>query len=371
MFCIGFDGYHMPPEVAELIDRGVGSVILFKRNFSSPQQALELTASLKERAGTRPLLINVDQEGGRVMRLTAAAGATPIPSMRILGRANDLDLTRQIGQILAREMRAINIDQVNAPVLDVDTNPANPVIADRSFGPSPELVSRHGVALLQGIQGESVAACGKHFPGHGDTAQDTHFSLPHLPHDLDRMERIELPPFRAAIHAGVAAIMSAHLIYDRLEPAGLPATMSAPIMQGILRDHLGFTGVTYTDDLEMRAIHDNFGIGQVVRSVANASVDVLCVCHTPALQSQAIDELVQAVERGQVKRELIEAANRRLDTLASRYYRPPVRGKVSPIIGCDAHQRIVDRIHELAGSPATTSPDPTAVMDHLVKQKSR
>lgn len=367
MFCIGFDGPTMPPEVGQLIDRGVGSVILFARNFHSPQQAADLTAQLKLRAGSRPLTINVDQEGGRVMRLRS--GATSIPSMRTLGRVNDPTLTREVGRILAREMRAINVDQVNAPVLDVDTNPANPVIADRSFGPDPDLVTSHGVALLQGIQSESVAACGKHFPGHGDTSNDSHFDLPHLPHNLDRLEHLELLPFRAAIAAGVSSIMTAHVIFDPLDPL-FPATLSSAVTRDLLRTRLRFPGVVYTDDLEMKAIADHFDIAEVVIRAASATVDVLCICHTPELQHRAIDSLISAVEKGSVSRDLILASSARFDRLTARYTKPAASGKVSPIVGCDAHRRIVDRINELAETllePTSPDHDPTAVMDTLTK----
>jgi beta-N-acetylhexosaminidase len=365
LFCVGFDGFEMPSAVGALIDRGVGSAILFARNIASAQQAMELGAELKKRAGARPLLINVDQEGGRVMRLKE--GGTAVPSMRVLGKVDDVALTREAGRILAREMRAINMDQVNAPVLDVDTNPANPVIACRSFGRTPELVSRMGVALIEGIQGEGVAACGKHFPGHGDTSQDSHFDLPRLPHAMERLERVEFPPFRAAIKAGVGAMMTAHVIYEPLD-GRLPATMSETMMKGVVRDRMGFGGVVYSDDLEMKAIASHFDIAEVVSRCVRASVDVMCVCHTPELQNRAIDELVKAVERGEVTRETIDAANRRIDALAARYYRPAATGRVSDVVGCDAHRRVVDRINELAGGVTETAADPTAVMDELVKQ---
>lgn len=367
MFCIGFDATEVTPEVAALIDRGVGSVIFFKRNIASAQQAADLAADLKERA-RGPLMINVDQEGGRVLRLHDRA--TPVPSMRVVGQVDDVNLTREVGRVLAREMRAVNIDQVNAPVLDVDTNPANPVIGSRSFGRTPELVSRHGVALLEGIQSEGVAACGKHFPGHGDTAQDSHWTLPRLPHSMERLERVELAPFQAAVDAGIASLMTAHVMYEPLDPT-YPATMSVRLLREIVRDRMGYQGVVISDDLEMKAITDHYGVEQAVIRGAQAWVDLFPVAHTAELQNKAIDALIHAVERGEVDRGLIDAANRRLDKLMADYCRPAVRGPVSDVLGCDAHREVVDEILRRAGQQGarTAGEDPTAAMDEITRKR--
>jgi beta-N-acetylhexosaminidase len=348
MFCIGFDGYTIPPHVEKLIDRGISGVALFKRNVESPQQFARLCADLKRRAG-RPFLICVDQEGGRVMRLRDSF--TDIPSMRDLGRTGDENLARQIGQILARELRAVNGDLNFAPVLDVDTNPKNPVIADRSLGGSPELVSRLGVAIMQGIQNEGVAACGKHFAGHGDTAQDSHFELPRLPHNMERLEAVELPPFRAAIEAGVATIMTAHVVYEGLD-AKYPATMSRLILQGVLREHLGFNGVIISDDLEMNAIAECFPWEEAVVQSANAGVDLLMVCHRPDRQEQAIDALLDAVERGVVLRDRIDEANLRVAKMSATYVKPPSDTDPLAVIGRPDHRAVVDRIRQHAGGSA-------------------
>src|SRR4051812_27577922 len=200
MVGIGFDGMTIPAETKALVARGVRAVIFFARNVESAQQFADLTAEVKALSG-EPILTCVDQEGGRVMRLREPF--TIIPPMRAVGQANDEHLTYQLGKILAVELRAINIDQDLAPVLDVDTTPTNPVIGPRSLGPDPNLVSKLGVALIKGLQDHGVAACGKHFPGHGDTTQDSHHFLPTLPHDMQRMQRVELPPFQAAIAANV------------------------------------------------------------------------------------------------------------------------------------------------------------------------
>jgi beta-N-acetylhexosaminidase len=365
LFCIGFDGVSVGPDVQQLIDRRVGSVIFFKRNVGTAQQLADLSRALKERA-KGPLLINIDQEGGRVLRVVD--GATPIPSMRLVGQVDDVNLTREVGRILAREMRACHIDQVNAPVLDVDTNAGNPVIGTRSFGRTPELVARHGVALIDGIQSEGVAACGKHFPGHGDTATDSHWTLPKLPHSMERLNEVELPPFQAAVSAGVAAIMTAHVMYEPLDPT-YPATMSAKILKTIVRDRMGFNGVVISDDLEMKAITDHFGIDRAVVSGALATVDLFPVAHSAELQNRAIDALLHAVERGDVPEHLIDAANSRLDALCAKYVRPATPGPVSTVLGSPAHRRITDELLRRAETIDANGADPTAVMDQIALKK--
>src|SRR5437016_5318116 len=246
----------------------------------------------------------MDQEGGRVKRLGGGT-FTDVPSARAIGHAGDATLARQIGALLARELRAVNCDWDLAPVLDVDTNPKNPVIADRSFGPDPQLVARVGAAIIEGLQSNGIAACGKHFPGHGDTWQDSHHVLPALDHDLNRLMQIELPPFQSAIEAGVATIVTSHILFKNID-AEVPATMSRPILQGILREKLGFSGLIVSDDLEMKAIADNFGIEQTIIRGANAGIDLFFICHNLSLQQEAIDLLVRAVERGEVSRAAID-----------------------------------------------------------------
>src|SRR5512133_1769773 len=201
LLCVGFHGKTPSPEVLELIRRGVSGVILFSRNVESAEQVAELTAALKRAAG-RPLLVTIDQEGGRVARLRAPQGFTELPPMRAIGAAGDDRLAFEVGALLGRELRAVGIDQDYAPVVDVDTNPANPVIGDRSFGREASGVGRMGAAVARGLQSAGVAACAKHFPGHGDTSQDSHRDLPRLAHPVERLREVELVPFRALADAG-------------------------------------------------------------------------------------------------------------------------------------------------------------------------
>lgn len=325
MFCIGFDGLHVTPEFREFVHRGVSSVILFTRNYQSQEQLGDLCRSIKSlrRPDEPPIMICVDQEGGRVQRFREPF--TIIPSMRELGTRGDLDEARRIGSLLARELRAVHIDMNLAPVLDVDSNPANPVIGERSFGSDPNLVARMGCAMIEGLQGgetaSGVAACGKHFPGHGDTSVDSHFALPRLAHDVNRLHRVELPPFSAAIEAGVASIMCAHVLFDALDPH-LPATMSTAVIHGLLRTDMGFDRVVCSDDLEMKAIISHFGVEEAVVRGAQAGIDLFFVCKDHELQHKAITALCDATRRGLVSHEAIEHANRRLDVLFRRFVRP-------------------------------------------------
>ena len=213
LFCVGFHGTSPSPEVKELVRRGVHGVILFARNVVDAEQVAALVAELKTYAG-RPLLVAVDQEGGRVARLRGPQGFTELPPMRALGERGDAALAREVGALLGRELRAVGIDQDYAPVVDVDTNPANPVIGDRAFSREPEVVGRLGAALAEGLQAQGVAACAKHFPGHGDTSQDSHRDLPRLPHDLEMKAVAEHFPLEeaapGAVLAGVDALLVCH-----------------------------------------------------------------------------------------------------------------------------------------------------------------
>ncbi len=355
MVCPGFSGTRVPAETLRLLRRGISGVILFGRNVESPDQFASLCADLKDHAN-RPLLTCIDQEGGRVMRLRDPF--TPLPPMSFVGQLNDPPYAEQIGRLLARELRSVNIDMNLAPVLDVNTNPANPVIGDRSFGPSPDLVSRMGCALIQGLQDARVAACGKHFPGHGDTSQDSHLHLPRLPHSLHRLQSVELPPFRAAIAANVAAIMTAHVIFEPLDNV-YPATLSPAVLDGILRRQMGFDGVIISDDLEMKAIADHYGLEDALIRGASAGVDLFLVCHHPDLQHRAIDLLMRAVQRRWISEQRIAQSVRRIDALMQRYAHPPHRTPCSTVLNSTEHRHLARQIMMRYNTPAPSQPDPT------------
>jgi beta-N-acetylhexosaminidase len=233
--------------------------------------------------------------------------------MRALGEAGDVALARDVGALLGRELRAVGIDQDYAPVVDVDTNPANPVIGDRSFSRDPAAVARLGAAVVEGLQDAGVAACAKHFPGHGDTSQDSHKDLPRLPHPLERLEAVELPPFRALAAAGVASVMTAHVVFEALD-ARRPATLSPEVMR-LLRTRAGFDGCAISDDLEMSAVAAHFPLEEAAPGAVAAGVDALLVCHTADVQHRAIDLVRAAVEDGRIPRARIEEATARVGRL--------------------------------------------------------
>lgn len=339
LFTVGFAGPALDPDLEGLLDRGVGGVVLFSRNVGAPAEVLELTRALKRRAG-RPLLVAVDQEGGSVARLKS--GFTRLPPLRALGLHGDRALARELGRVVGSELSAVGIDWDFAPVLDVDTNPDNPVIGTRSLGAEPLRVGELGVAFALGLGDRGVAACAKHFPGHGDTRQDSHFHLPHLPHALERLEAIELAPFRAAVAAGVPSIMAAHIVFDALDTQ-YPASMSGPVL-ALLRERLGYDGVIVTDDLEMKAVADHFAIEEVAERGLAAGVDVFLVCRTAALAHRGIDAIVRAVQSGRIAEETLKHAVTRVMRFSERFARPPAEASDLSSLDGEPHRSVVARL---------------------------
>jgi beta-N-acetylhexosaminidase len=304
----------VPGDLAHAIRDGrVGGVILFKRNLTDAQSIRRLIEGLHALApDDAPLIVATDQEGGRVQRLREPW--TEWPPMRTVGAHDSVELTTQVGQALAHELSATGITLDFAPVVDVDSNQDNPVIGDRSFSNQVERVASHAVAFIKGMQAAGVAACAKHFPGHGDTNADSHFELPRLDHDLERLRAVELPPFRAAIGAGVASVMSAHVSFPRLDPKR-PATLSPDVM-ALLREELGYDGFVFTDDLEMRAVADHFSVEERIYGPLRAGVDGLLVCSQADLRVEALRLLERAPDA------LIERSLERLVTLKQAFGGP-------------------------------------------------
>lgn len=346
LFSVGFEGTTPSRELEELLKRGVGGVILFRRNIEAPEQVLELTRSIKRLAG-RPIFVGIDQEGGRVRRLRT--GFTDIPPMRALGLSRDPALAFEVGCLLGRELLAVGIDLNFAPVVDVDTNPDNPVIGDRAFGPDAALVAELGQAVLRGLQSEGVAACAKHFPGHGDTHQDSHATLPRLGHALERLERVELVPFRAAAQAGVASMMTAHVVLEAVD-ARYPATLSELVLGRLLRDRIGFDGVVFSDDMEMQAIAGRFDWGTAAVRALRAGVDSLLVCHTASVVHTMIDAVSNGLQEGTVPAERVARALGRVETLTDAFASPARVSSDLSVLACREHQLIADRVRGTLGS---------------------
>ena len=341
----GFAGTALSPSFArELTAKRRGGCILFKRNLPSVPEAADLCAAILE-ASPRdlPPFIGVDQEGGRVTRLPAPSLA--LPSMRELASFDDLDLVLHAAKAVGIELGAIGFNLDFAPVLDVNTQALNPVIGDRAFGSDTRTVMRFGVAFVRGLQSANVLACGKHFPGHGDTQVDSHHELPVIDHPRPRLDQIELPPFRAAIGAGIAALMSAHVVYSRIDK-GVPATLSRSICASLLRAELGFEGVLFSDDLEMKAITSRFAIEDAAQEAVWAGCDALLVCSDEAAQDRVHEALTRAAEKDARFRERCREAVTRV--LRLRRLCPPrpitSREGLSAIVGGTASQEIVRRI---------------------------
>jgi len=296
-------------------------VILFRRNTPSVEAVRELARKIvKASAISGGPFVAVDQEGGRVVRIPAPA--VELPPMRVLGDIGDAALAGRAARAVAVELRALGVNLDFAPVLDVDTNPDNPVIGDRSFGRDPVLVGRLGAAFARGLEDNGVLACGKHFPGHGDTDLDSHFALPVVRADRARLDRVEIEPFRIAKES-VSSLMTAHVVYEALDP-GVPATQSRTILAGLLRGNLGYDGLVFSDDLEMRALADRQTVEESATRAIRAGCDVLLVCKSFELAERAHAALVREAESDAEFRARCEDARRRSRAARERFPATPV-----------------------------------------------
>lgn len=326
VMAVGFAGLALTPELETLLEQvKPGGIVLFARNVESPRQLAQLVADLQKTsraAGSPGLFISIDQEGGRVARLRAQAGFAEFPSARSVGASpNPAGTAREIARAMAVEMKAAGINMDLAPVLDVDNNPSNPVIADRSFSSDPARVAACGVAFIEALQAEGIMAVGKHFPGHGDTNVDSHIALPVVPHDRERLERVEFVPFRAAIAAGVAGIMSAHISFPAIEPTpGLAATLSHRVMTELLRDELNFKGLRITDSLEMGALATSGYPAPIAAGMSlNAGADLLLLNCGYDVTSQVHATLVDGVRRGEISPGRLDEALHRVLQAKERF----------------------------------------------------
>ncbi len=318
LMMVGFDGIVVDGDLRRMItDYHIGGVILFARNVESPEQVARLTNELQKTAlesGHTGLFIAIDQEGGRVARLTESTGFTEFPSAMALTATCDPENTRRMGAAMAAEMRAVGINVDFAPDLDVNNNPSNPVIGTRSFGSDPAKVAEYGTAFGRGLQENGVLAFGKHFPGHGDTGVDSHIDLPQVPHDRVRLDEVELVPFRAAIQADLAGIMSAHVTFPAIDRTpGLAATLSRPVLTGLLREELGYDGLIATDSLEMGALASKGYPAPVAAALAFAAgADVLLFNRDHAMHKEAFANLVRAVRERKVSEGQLAASVQRI-----------------------------------------------------------
>ncbi len=345
LFMVGFMGTSVTADLAAFLkEYQPGGVILFSRNLESIEQIVDLTNDLQRHSPRSPLLISIDQEGGRVSRLPK--GFTIFPPCEVLGRCNSTELAYAAAATTAKELRAVGINMNMAPVLDVNSNPNNPVIGDRAFGTSPELVSELALATAAGLQDHKVVACGKHFPGHGDTNADSHKELPVVDASRDRLEAVEFPPFRRAASAGVATMMTAHVLYRALDEQ-LPATLSPVIITKLLRQELTYDGVVLTDDLEMHAIVDHYGTGEAAVRAFHAGCDVLLICKDCDREIAAFEAVEKAVASGSISEKRLDESVDRIQRVKQRFitpYKPALLSEAKIIAGCRSHQALLQNL---------------------------
>ena len=340
-----FPGTTLTPEFRALArEFDLGGGVLFSRNIEAPEQVVELAAEIEALGRSAPAWVSVDQEGGRVARLKEPF--TKWPPMAVLGRSGSEALAERFGRALARELAAAGITLDYAPVLDIHTNPKNPVIGDRALAERAGEVARLGAVIIRALQGEGVAACGKHFPGHGDTSTDSHHELPLVDHPPDRLRAVEFEPFRAAIREGVAFIMTAHVFVPALDEEA-PATLSPRIVQRLLREELGYDGVILSDDLEMKAISARLPIQQAAVQAIRAGCDGLLICSGDfETQARTLEALIRAAETGELPAARLDSALLRLRRAKERFLssdRPRTSARLRElrsVIGRDEHQAI-------------------------------
>jgi beta-N-acetylhexosaminidase len=345
----GFDGQALPIELKSLSrEFGLGGVILFARNIAEPDQVAELCYEAARLVPDLPLWVSVDQEGGRVARLKAPF--TEWPPMASLGRSGDAGLAERFARALAAELRAVGVSLDYAPVLDVHTNPRNPVIGDRALSDNPEEVARLGGAIIRAMQAEGMAACAKHFPGHGDTSADSHLELPLVEHPIERLREVELVPFKAAVDAQVACIMTAHVLLPAVDEER-PATFSKRIVSGLLRGELKFEGLILSDDLEMKAVADRYDVPAAAVLAVEAGCDGLLMCSGDHdLQAAALEALIHAAESQQLRQTRLEDALERHQKAKERFLTAPVAARPAQArelrqrLGRDDHRAIADEM---------------------------
>ncbi len=356
LLSVGFDGPEAPSELLGRIARSeVGGVMLFRPNLVQPAQVAELVRALRGASPGEPLVISVDQEGGLVQRLRAPL--TVWPDMFSVAAAGDARRTQAVGRAVGAELAALGIGWDLAPVLDVHTNPANPVIGNRAFGTNPDAVATQALAFWRGLRAAGVLGCGKHFPGHGDTHTDSHLDLPVVAHPPQRLRAVELAPFAAAARAGMEALMTAHVMYPALDDK-LPATLSRRIATRLLREELGFQGLLVSDDLGMRAVADRWPVDQLVVESLLAGVDHFLVRGPRERQEQAFAALVCAAETRPEVRARVEQSALRVQRFKAelKVGLPAAGADLTALLGTPEHQALAASFARVDATSAAGSP---------------
>lgn len=345
---VGFFGTEVTDELRAYVRRyQFSNFILFRRNVVNCEQLAALCGQLQELSMEetgQPAIIATDQEGGVVSRLPQECAN--MPTAMAVAATGDPAYAYQAGAITGKEMMALGVNCDLAPSVDVNCNPRNPVINVRSYGDTPEQVSAFACGMIRGLQSEGVMACAKHFPGHGDTDTDSHVGLPCVDKSMDALEKCELAPFRAAVDAGVRAVMTTHILFPQLDGSGVPATMSRPILTGLLRGQLGFDGIIITDCMMMDAIARHYGTVEGSVAACAAGADMVCICHDLKLAGEACEAIERAIDKGRIDCAQMEESAARIVAEKKRMAaaeKPDMR-----IVGCAEHVAAVAAMRSAA-----------------------
>lgn len=319
LIIVGFEGTNINEEAIKYIeDFKVGGFILFSRNIVDENQTLELLNDLKEANSNNdiPLFLSIDEEGGRVSRLPKSF--VKLPEATNLGNKNDPNISYKFGQTLGERVKSLGFNMDFAPVLDINSNPKNPVIGTRSFGNTVEIVKNNGIEVMMGIKDTKVIPAAKHFPGHGDTSIDSHVNLPKVDKTMEKLKNFELIPFIAAIEKDIDIIMVAHILYSDIDQ-DQPATMSPKIIGGLLREELGYEGVVVSDDMTMGAIVENYTLEDGTLSFIKAGGDIALICHGNENPGKVLEKIKEAINTGELSEEYIDEKVYRILKLKAKY----------------------------------------------------
>jgi beta-N-acetylhexosaminidase len=317
----GFPSPHFDSHIEKLIkEYHIGNIIFLSRNIGSIASTAELLSLIQINMHTYnqvPAFIGIDQEGGSVSRIRNRS--LLFPCNMSFGAACIPGSTWRQGVFTGERLRTMGINLNIAPVLDVNSNPENPIIGTRSYGDNQDKVAELGCAYIKGLQQMGVVATAKHFPGHGDTHTDTHLGLPRIYHEIDRLEKVELYPFKKAVECGVDAIMTAHIIFPTLDEVKRPATISYPVLTRLLRRKMGFQGIVITDCIEMKAVFDNYGLETTTVEAIKAGADMICISHTLDFQIRSVEAIKNAIKRGEISKARIDESAERILRLKEKY----------------------------------------------------
>ncbi|NBX92715.1 MAG: beta-N-acetylhexosaminidase [Proteobacteria bacterium] len=348
LFLVGFDGLTVPASFKTAIQKfNLGGTIYFKRNVESPVQLATLTNELQldcRLKDSPPLIISIDHEGGKVDRLSPPF--TRFAGMDHVGEIGSPKLAFHFGLAIGKELEAFGVNIDFAPVVDVLTNPKNPIIAGRAFSSNPEVCAKMASGVCRGLQKSGVGAVAKHFPGHGDTNEDSHLTLPVVDKSLEDLEQIEFIPFRRMIRSRVEGIMTAHIINKSLDP-DLPATLSPKIINDILRTQLRFQKIVFSDDLEMKAIADNYGAEEAAVMAIQAGCDILIYRGDPGFPEGPYEAIVKAVQDRKISKERIEVSAQRVINFKKAYashVKPIEMAQLEKKIGLPEHRVLAEAI---------------------------